>query len=107
MIEWEDSHACGTWQEIDGDIEDMALVCRSVGWLVLDGEHAKVVAPHLSQEGAGVPLQGNGIMTIPARAILQLVPLTSSCLPSSACSEIESGRMQPKFLSDSALPCPS
>ena len=75
MIEWEDSHACGTWQELDGDIEDMALVCRSVGWLVLDGEHAKVIAPHLSQEGAGVPLQGNGIMTIPARAILQLVQL--------------------------------
>ena len=65
----------GTWQQLDGDLEDRALVCRSVGWLMLDGEHTKVVAPHLSEQDAGVPLQGSGIMTIPARAVLRIVSL--------------------------------
>ena len=54
---------------------DRALVCRSVGWLVLDGERAKVVAPHLNQQEAGVALQGSGVMTIPARAVLRIVDL--------------------------------
>lgn len=75
MIEWEDSHGDGSWQELDGEIEDRALVCRSVGWLLLDGEQAKVVVPHLSNQEPGVPLQGSGIMTIPARAVLRVVPL--------------------------------
>jgi hypothetical protein len=51
------------------------LVCQSVGWLILDGERAKVVAPHINQVEAGVPLQGCGVMTIPARAVLRIVDL--------------------------------
>jgi hypothetical protein len=47
LIEWEDSHGNGAWQHLAaGAIEDRALVCRSVGWLVLDGGAAKVIAPH-------------------------------------------------------------
>jgi hypothetical protein len=76
LIEWEDSHADGAWQNIGGKIEDRALVCRSVGWLVLDGERAKVVAPHINQEESGVPLQGCGIMTIPTGAVLRILDLT-------------------------------
>jgi hypothetical protein len=75
LIEWEDSHSDGAWHDLGGEIEDRALVCRSVGWLVLDGEQAKVVAPHLNQQEAGVPLQGSGVMTIPARAVLRIVNL--------------------------------
>ncbi len=44
LIEWEDSHADGAWHHIGGGVEDRALICRSVGWLVLDGERVKVVA---------------------------------------------------------------
>lgn len=75
LVEWEDSHSDGAWQELEGEIEDRALVCRSVGWLVLDGEHAKVVVPHLSNQEVGVPLQGSGVMTIPARAVLRMVEI--------------------------------
>ena len=75
LIEWEDSHGDGLWHQLDGEIEDRALVCRSVGWLVLDGERAKVVAPHLSDQEAGVPLQGAGVMTIPTRTVLRIVDL--------------------------------
>jgi hypothetical protein len=79
MIEWEDSHGDGAWQGLEGvTIEDRALVCRSVGWLALDGERAKVIVPHLSEQDAGVPLQGCGILTIPTRAVLRIVPLGAS-----------------------------
>jgi hypothetical protein len=47
LIEWEDSHGNGEWQRVDVPIEDRALVCKSVGWLVLDGKHAKVLGPAL------------------------------------------------------------
>jgi hypothetical protein len=91
LIEWEDSHADGSWQKIDGEIEDRALVCRSVGWLVLDGEGVKVVAPHINEAEQGVPLQGCGIMTIPTRAVLRVTDLTqhdtlhsrATCVPAS------------------------
>lgn len=76
LIEWEDSHTEGGWQRLDGDLADRAVVCRSVGWLVLDGAVVKIVAPHLSESESEVPLQGNGIMTIPSRAVLRMVNLT-------------------------------
>jgi hypothetical protein len=76
LIEWEDAHGDGVWQDISGPIEDRSLVCRSVVWLVLDGANAKVVAPHLNQGEHGVPLQGCGMMTIPASAVLRVYDLT-------------------------------
>jgi len=75
LVEWEDSHGNGEWQEIDGSIEDRALRCRSVGWLVLDGKRAKVIAPHMNEPEPGVELQGCGIMTIPAAAIISITRL--------------------------------
>lgn len=75
LIEWEDSHGDGVWHLLDKPIEDRALVCRSVGWLLLDGERAKVVAPHVNEAEDGVPLQGCGVMTIPARAVVRITDL--------------------------------
>ena len=77
LIEWEDSHGNGEWQEIGGSIEDRALVCRSVGWLVLDGKRAKVIAPHINQAEPGVESQGCGIMTIPTAAIISITKLAA------------------------------
>jgi hypothetical protein len=76
LIEWEDSHVDGAWRQIEGGISDRALVCRSVGWLLLDGENAKVVAPHLNEPETGVELQACGTMTIPTRAVLRITDLT-------------------------------
>lgn len=81
MIEWEDSHGNGEWQEIDGPIEDRALVCRSVGWLVLDGKRAKVIAPHLNEPESGVIGQGCGILTIPTSAILSVTEIAEPRRP--------------------------
>lgn len=95
LIEWEDSHADGAWHQIGGSVEDRALVCRSVGWLVLDGERVKVVAPHINELEAGVPLQACGIMTIPAGAVLRVHNLaqhdtTYNRTTSGACRPTES-----------------
>ena len=98
MIEWEDSHADGSWQDLSGPIADRVAVCRSVGWLMLDGERAKVVAPHLSEEGTEVPFQGNGVMTIPTRAVLRITNLAqhdgSSEGATSSCRAAVSGPSQ-------------
>lgn len=75
LIEWEDSHSSGSWQTLDTEIEDRVLVCRSVGWLIVDGQCAKVLAPHLNQGEDGVPLQGCGVMTIPTAAVIRMVGL--------------------------------
>lgn len=92
LVEWEDSHADGAWHLLDRPTEDRALVCRSVGWLLLDGERAKVVAPHLNEAEDGVPLQGCGIMTIPTRAVLRIIELPQhdadySRISASSCPE--------------------
>lgn len=72
LVEWEDSHGDGAWHPIGDEIADRALVCRSVGWLVLHGKNAVVIAPHINEQEPGVPLQGCGVMTIPARAVLSI-----------------------------------
>lgn len=75
LIEWVDSHGNGEWQQIDKPIDDRPLVCRSVGWLVLDGKRAKVIAPHINEPEPGVAGQGCGILTIPTCAVLRVVGL--------------------------------
>jgi len=65
LIEWEDSHGFeGIWQDIEGCVEDKPLLCRSVGWLILDGEYVKILAPHKAGNG-----QMAGVMTIPTRVV--------------------------------------
>jgi hypothetical protein len=92
LIEWEDSHSASGWQRIGGPIEDRVLICRSAGWLILDGERAKVIAPHVNEPEDRVELQGAGVMTIPAHAVLRLVDLAQhgtsyerapTCVPAS------------------------
>lgn len=73
LAEWVDSHGDGKWHQLD-DLEDRALVCQSVGWLVLDGKHVKVLAPHrITEEEDGVVGQGCGMLTIPAVAVLRMM----------------------------------
>lgn len=77
LIEWVDSHvAIGGWKLLEG-FSPQAPVCRSVGWLVRDDEHSKVVVPHVIEEQSqgDVPLQGCGDMTIPAAAVVRMVEL--------------------------------
>jgi hypothetical protein len=75
VIEWVDSHRTDGWHEL-GDEPDHATVARSVGWLVLDGQEVKIVAPHLMPDQPGVDPQAAGVMTIPVRAIITVRELS-------------------------------
>lgn len=77
-IEWVDSFGGGGWQPmLESTEEPEPLVCKSVGWLMVDGVHSKVIVPHIheAQEEIGAKLSGCGDMTIPACAVLRMIDL--------------------------------
>ena len=67
-IEWVDSHYRAGWTTEAA--EKLPLKCLSVGWLVEDGESAKVLSAHLTSEDHP---QRCGDMTIPTAAIISMV----------------------------------
>ncbi len=74
LVEWIDSHSGSGWQPLD-EIEKAAepVYCRSVGWLVAQGNGTKVLVAHISGERNGnLRLFGKGEITIPEKAILKL-----------------------------------
>ena len=73
MIEWLDSHHIPRWTVDDPVTEP--LLCRSVGWLVHDGDKAKTIAPHMTDEETP---QRAGEMTIPACAVKRIKVLVKS-----------------------------
>lgn len=76
LIEWLDSYGCSSnWQLLEGCVPHL-LHCRSVGWLVHDGEDCKVIVPHMTNaDHPTSPQQGCGDMTIPTKAILSFTDL--------------------------------
>lgn len=75
LIEWVDSWSRDSWRHLDDGLEDAAMTNRSVGWLVLDGEQVKTLAPHISGVDGPVPQQVCQTMTIPARAVVRIADL--------------------------------
>ncbi len=75
LIEWVDSFGCSTdWTPLEGNAPEV-LVCRSVGWLLHDGDDCKTIVPHISSEHPGAERQGCGDMTIPNSAVVRIVEL--------------------------------
>jgi len=77
LIEWLDSFGCSSdWQALEVD-NFKPLVCRSVGWLLHDGDDCKVVVPHVTEVINGsVSKQGCGDMTIPTKSIISISKLS-------------------------------
>lgn len=75
-IKWLDSYGCSsTWTPLHTEKVE-PLYCQSVGWLMYDGDDCKTIVPHISQEShTETEQQGCGDMTIPAAAIIELIPL--------------------------------
>ncbi len=65
LIEWLDSHHFAGWHSDEPATQP--LLCHSVGWLVHDGEEAKTIAPHMTNED---PAQRCGEMTIPTQSVV-------------------------------------
>ena len=76
LIEWMDSFGCSSqWQQIE-DCKPQALRCKSVGWLIYDGDDCKLVVPHISDpEHESARMQGCGDMTIPTKAVISIQEL--------------------------------
>jgi len=77
LIEWLDSHSGRGWQTIE-ELERAAepLYCRSVGWLLKETKHCKVIVPHIGgEENGDILLLGCGDLTIPAKAIIKITVL--------------------------------
>ncbi len=75
LIEWEDSLGCSpSWAPLE-DSAPSVLLCRSVGWLLYDGDECKTIVPHVTGRLDGVEPQGCGDMTIPATAVRRIVDL--------------------------------
>ena len=70
LIEWLDSHYVAGWHT-DGPAEE-PTICRSVGWLIYDGDKVKTIASHITDEA--LP-QRCGEMTIPTAAIVSMKTL--------------------------------
>lgn len=70
LIEWQDSHYVPGWHR-DSPITE-SMKCRSVGWLVYDGEEVKTIAAHITKEDDP---QRSGEMTIPTVSIIKVTNL--------------------------------
>ena len=83
LIEWLDSFGCSSdWQSLE-NCSPKPMRCRSVGWLVHDGEDCKVIVPHLSEDDhPNAPRQGCGDMTIPSRSVINIASLEIPSTPS-------------------------
>lgn len=71
VIDWVDSCGFTGWHREAP--KDKAMLCRSVGWLTLDGKEVKYVAAHISHVGdPDETHQRDGEMCIPTVAIVKI-----------------------------------
>ena len=67
LITWLDSHYVAGWHT--DEPSEIPSLCRSVGWLIYDGDKAKTIASHITDEETP---QRCGEMTIPVAAIVRV-----------------------------------
>jgi hypothetical protein len=89
LIEWVDSgQPMSAWQWLDQIRAHRPHRCVSVGFLVQDDAHAKVLAPNLgASDGSGDFDQASGLTTIPTAAVQRMLQLSAGgtlvCSPAS------------------------
>lgn len=78
IIEWEDStQPVPSWQWLSAFEEPEVVKCRSVGWLIHNSEHVKVLAPNIGSHDDSEEIQVSGVIRIPAKAVISIkdIPL--------------------------------
>lgn len=76
LVEWDDSaQPVPSWAWLEDHSWESVVKCRSVGWLVFDGEEVKALAPNKGNLGEDEALQVSGVIRIPTRCITRLVDL--------------------------------
>ena len=66
-IRWVDADYISGWHNTEP--KHKPVVCQSVGWLIYDGDEAKVIAGHITEEDDP---QRNGEMVIPPCSIIEM-----------------------------------
>lgn len=75
LIEWVDSFgSSSSWAPTAGTKEPEPVICRSVGWLLVDGKNYKIVVPHIhpADDSMGTEESGCGDMAIPTAAVKKI-----------------------------------
>jgi hypothetical protein len=76
LVEWEDSaQPLAAWRWLSQCDDFGFVVCRSVGWLVHDGDQVKALAPNIGICGNDDDRQVSGLIRIPARSIRKMAVL--------------------------------
>jgi hypothetical protein len=83
QIEWVDSRQpTASWQRVAHLDYLSECRCTSVGFLLRDGDTAKVLAVSVADEGD--EMQATGVFVIPTAAVLSVKLLTASCSASAS-----------------------
>lgn len=72
MITWEDSRQpSGSWVFLHDIPAPKPVKCVTVGWLLTDGEEAKVICQSMADIESD-DMQAGGVMVIPARCVMSM-----------------------------------
>ena len=75
MVDWEDSRRPISNWLYESELGEMSVVaCKTVGWLIEDGDAVKVIAQTYGNLGSD-DVQVSGIMQIPARSVVTIQTL--------------------------------
>lgn len=67
IIDWEDSASLvgATWNAIEDIKKSHPIICKSVGWVVVEDKHCVTLVAHISGDEAG------GDLCIPKKSIVK------------------------------------
>lgn len=81
MIEWEDSaQPIASWAYLASFEPSGTIRCASVGWLIVDCDDMKALAPNMG--GNENSAQVSGVIQIPTRCVVKMTRLKEPALTS-------------------------
>ena len=77
LIEWQDSRQpVSGWAWLSDITIGEIVLCQSVGWLLHDDDDVKVLAPNVGDIADDDSQQVSGVIRIPARSVVRILPLS-------------------------------
>jgi hypothetical protein len=96
MITWEDSRQpAGRWMFLHDIPAASPVKCVTVGWLLTDGDAAKVICQSMA-DIESADMQAGGVMVIPACCVLSIERLEEVEAVSASCRRDQGPETEPK-----------
>lgn len=87
IITWEDSRQpVPSWTRLTELPDGRPVQCATVGWLLRNGDDAKVIAQSMGDIDSEEHVQASGIMVIPARCVIKVEMLVEECASTTSSS---------------------